>query len=121
MTTELTLALARIRSDCERAIELGEKATPGQWRAGDVTEHSDCSQSHYPVFWPDCGNGAHVAREADAAFIAHSRTFSPAAARAVLTTINGLKLIAEHGQEPERGACLFDLQTLAEQWPKEEV
>lgn len=44
-----------------------EKMTPGLLRVGERCQHSDCDQTHVPVFWSDSGTCAHFHKEEDAA------------------------------------------------------
>jgi hypothetical protein len=39
--------------------------------------------------------------------------------RTTLAAIEGLRLIAEHGQEPARGSCRFELGEIRAAWPVE--
>ena len=103
MNPDLTARIERVKAECRKVIELGEKATPGPWD----NEAGPYVYARIPGGRPNgeyilqvtCVNGAGkpLTREqntANAAFIAQSRTFSPAAARALLVAIEGLEVIA---------------------------
>lgn len=91
--------LEQIKAACREAIALGEKATEGPWvwRKGRTQMHlhscgrpdAGCfSQITMPI--PSLQKESREAYEANAAFIAHARTFSPEAAKALLVAIEAL-------------------------------
>ena len=80
--------LTRIKALARKAIELDARAASGPW-----TNHDRCALRRdgnlVCVATPD-----HAAGAANVAFIAHARTFAPAAARALLTAIQGLEAVS---------------------------
>lgn len=124
----MTEKLDRIKAECRRAIQLGEKATAGPW----WNQHPCGGARIYP-------NGethdwvATFTSEADCDAAIAFRTFSPAAARALLTAIEDLeqvvrldeKAIAElhrmglrYEPSPEVNTARNALQRLTDQWPE---
>lgn len=100
--------LESIKAALRRAIELSEAATVGPWKSiGHWV-----GQSHSCV-----ASCAHYAHDADAAFIAHARTFTPAAARALLTAIEGLESVSCRGYD--ESASRAALATICRDWPED--
>lgn len=131
MTPSLSTALAAIRRDCEHQIELGEdKRVPeGPWFvAADNAE--DCpNHAHSGLALIETGRSmdwypARLCEWPTATLIAHSRTFCPVFARAVIRLMDALEGQL-HGQPhvPQKGCarcqCEVALQSLADSWPKE--
>ena len=91
--------LEQFKAECNRAIELGEKASPppwGVWGMDVMNNPSDPGNANgaeliCPTY---CTNGEGRFRTFDADHIAHARTFSPAAARALLVSLSGYEQLA---------------------------
>lgn len=116
MSTTITDRAALVLQQIDAALEMAEKATRGPWIAEDS--------------WVGKGNSAvattcHYAHDADAAFIATSRTLLPTSLRCLKTAIEGLLKM----MEPNLHTCpncireftetithLSDLTTLCDQW-----
>jgi hypothetical protein len=86
--------LEKIKAACREAIALGEKATAGPWNnhAGETVIYAQC----VPMVYTCDGRGfdwavpnflGETGAKANARFIAHSRQFSPQAAKALLLSI----------------------------------
>ena len=114
----ITDRAALVLQQIDAALALAEKATPGPWDSKEYASH--------PASWIYDGKSRHVAvtqgtgfdkfQDADnARHIANSRTFSPNAARAVLSAIDALEHIAEWHADSGMKAK-FRLQTISEQW-----
>ncbi len=128
--------LEEIKAECRKTLELDEKATPEPWESdGEVVDwllgaspgvavryHVDKSCSS-----PVCMVQPHLAGRymaagsmrpiEDAAFIAHSRTFTPFTAQAMLTMIEWL----EHGTgsfwtDEMHDFCNGKLQSICSAW-----
>lgn len=92
----MTPPIAAVESECRKAIELGEKcshpwvidshAVPGELSISDRDEVIVCTATN--EFSRDMPAQREAQRN-DISFIAHSRTFSPAAAKALLASIDG--------------------------------
>lgn len=118
--SELTARLEKIKAACRKAVELGEKATAGPWAA--LPTHL---AGTIPYIEPP--SGAPVCRMlfdseqslSNASFIAFSRTFTPFAASALLTAIEGLEGIANNyrGDGVQRRA-LSHLHSITELLPE---
>lgn len=88
------ITIEDIKAKCHRAIELGEAATEEPWE-------DDGTQSlWHPYSRPEevTGyEGEHISlgklEIPDLKFIAHARTFSPAAAKALLASIQGYEMM----------------------------
>lgn len=83
----------QIKAECQKAIELGEKATAGPWESkadgritvsGDIILETVGARTTWQEDYANCD------------FIAHSRTFSPAAARALLAMIGQLEMYSDN-------------------------
>lgn len=90
--------LEQIKAECRKALELSEKATPGPWsvsencvKTNDLITSPECETSRGYVLWAAKTNSRN--RE-DFDLISHSRTFTPFAAQAMLTMIEGLEGVA---------------------------
>ena len=103
MTTDLQTRISSIKEQCRKAIELVEAAEPLHWQAdgSDVIRISEAGDA-YDYVCSDCTNEG-------GAFIAHSRTFTPNAARALLTLIETLE--KWHGLQ-----AIICLEELCNQW-----
>lgn len=122
----LTERLAAIREDCQRMIELGEKATPGPWRTS-IETNADGSfavtASEIGVIEGDKTPSWSV-KSRDATFIAASRTFSPKAARAMLGMMDALETCIKVGRTAaenevtshEHDIATTALTTLCDRW-----
>lgn len=55
----------------------------------------------------------------DSAYIQECREQAVAGWKATIAAIEGLIEIANHGQEPERGAARYDLNKIIAAWPEE--
>lgn len=118
MTTELKAKLDSIRAECQRAIDLAEKATPGPWIVEDGNEFVTCRKQgvtfDIAVIQDLHRQGMAPNSDSDLEFIAHARSFTPAAARAVLCIMETLE------QRQHEGWVEMALQTLADNWPSNE-
>jgi len=113
--------LEQIKAALRHAIELSEAATPGPWDVPrgpetNVVSHADtlcvskCGESPRPV----------AADIDNAAFIAHARTFAPAAAKALLADIEWM----EHGLGSLWTAevhwfCQSRIDAICREWPED--
>ena len=90
--------LEQFKAECNLAIELGDGATAGPWGEidGKTLIHVETANigDGKPCGMPVCS--IPKKRSNDAAHIAHARTFSPAAARALLEVIEALE---DNGQQ----------------------
>lgn len=84
MTPELQTRISAIKAECERVIELSEKATAGPWNA-EITPSNDFVMAGPRYI---CTLATLSGRGDDFNFIAHSRNVSPAMARVVLWAID---------------------------------
>ena len=132
MTTDLQQTLTEILTECDRAIALGEEATAGEWKA--ISGDSYCA---FPTVMR--GNGPHFiildatepegetldkddrwyGADADAAQIAHARTFSPTAARMLRVTIQGL--IYMEAESDQKHLARSALQRIAADYNKSKL
>lgn len=129
MNEDLETKLAKIKVACRLAIELGEKATPGPWSdESDWPRVFSYAQGHPVKQVAQCCERivkrTKIGASADTAFIAHARTFSPAAAQALLTAIEVLEGIKQFGLDDgtPTGGYMIDatdtaFNTIAAQWP----
>lgn len=78
--------LERIKAALRESIELADKATPGPWEVDKATTWDQSIAVQPCVFQ----RNAWTSNE-DAAFIAHARTMTPLACKALLTAIEGLE------------------------------
>lgn len=120
MTTELQKKLSAIKAECQRAIERGEKATPGPWIV------TPCGYRVFAKNSPDrmvpaicaTNNRSRTSQAGlDTEFIAHSRTFSPAAAKGLLMMIEEAeRCLAHHPMDidDDHHAAVRILQSLAD-------
>ena len=97
MTTELKTELEKLKAACREVIELSENESlpPAPWTVDTSTGVMD--KQNYPVCYP---LGSKEEEIASAAFIATSRTVTPALARIVLDDIEAWEVIEK--QEPEK-------------------
>ena len=109
MSTPITDRAALVLQQIDAALALAEQATQGPWIAEDS--------------WVGKGNSAvattcHYAHDADAAFIAASRTLMPASLRCLRTAIEGLLIGSDtrNGRDFATSACEDALTTLCDQW-----
>jgi len=116
MNQDLQTRLESIKEQCRKAIELGEAATSGPWRAraSSVMEATVCDETGFIVatanqFAASFGNQRDYH---NAAFIAHSHTFSTNAARALLVAIEWLEAFCETDNHID----LSPLIELCNQW-----
>lgn len=139
-----------IKAECRRAIELGEEATAGPWHwvnaetdtpvdfdAADPSIVPDSQETHIGgrlslrTTWEEGEGWAKLPKfiaeneegglKADHQLIAFSRTFSPAAAKALLIAIEALELMVkmsqgERHQYFEYKECQKALGQIAAQW-----
>lgn len=77
------MTLDDIKAECREMIRLGELATEGPWEPEDLGEGWDVTRNGEGIAYDVLPDNAH--------FIARSRTFSPAAARAMLEEIEWLE------------------------------
>lgn len=125
MTSSLSSHLSRIVALCERVIEADNAATAGPWNqrwfsclirfARKQTGYWEDIEDENPGFkYP-------YDEEESATFIAISRNFSPAAATAVMASIQALRFIAnvdyEELDELAPRKALNALQSIADSFP----
>jgi len=123
MTEHQQQKLTRIKAACQRAIELGNSATAGPWEwvvdGGSVlSPYADLNAPSRTVLAPrhDGNFGSELrSRPEDRAFIVHARQFTPAAARALLTAVEALGLLAAHDNIEADSA----LRDIINDWPDE--
>ncbi len=95
--------IEQIKSALQAHIAEAEAATPGPWEVHDrfKDDHTICAvnpdDTCSPLF-ERCGNQD----DADAAFIAHARTMSPAACKCLLLAIEGLEHTLRHAYFEEK-------------------
>lgn len=115
--------LDRILAKCRANLALAEKRTPGKWREGALTKHSDCEQIHWPVFWEDNGTAGHISKHADANFIATCAGSAEAGWRSTIAAIEDYK--TERGYCEDEGdmdsvrAYDHKLSVICDLWPEE--
>lgn len=113
----------QIKAECQRAIELGEKATPGPWEQ---------SYGNRPYVLKRDESGGYLLADfnsftadveqcsSDAAFVAHSRMLSPAAARALLIAIAALETCQVWDDKNSRmiypAGCAMGLEKIIDAW-----
>lgn len=96
--------IEQIKQACRLAIELGDAATEAPWEASDKCDKDQWYVLNHITDEEGAPDTAVVCRMSwpydedkhDAAFIAQARTFTPAAARALLASIEALEEIARH-------------------------
>lgn len=98
--------IEEIKEECRRIIELGELSTKGPWipsvwgtqiLTGDswqtICVFNESKNDHRLAEWGD-GSGKAKCNCANADLISQSRSFTPIAAKSLLTAIEGLELVA---------------------------
>lgn len=115
MNEQLAAKLERIKAACRKAIEFGENATSGPWSQSEVEDgrwinNSQKASEGYRLICAMSGSDY----QRDAAWIKHARTFSPAAAQALLTAIEAL-------ERADSRPTTDLLQSIADQWPEESL
>lgn len=115
--------LNRIKSALRESIEIASKATEGPWK---VCEHSwqdssiwskvkDKTVCHLSVEDnEETVDAESVIRDANAKFLAHARTMTPLACKALLTAIEGLEQIITYGNQApahSHGICPYGCDT----------
>lgn len=105
MNPDMTTKLTRIKSALRESIEIANKATEGPWK---VCEHSwqdssiwskveDKTVCHLSVEDnEETVDAESVIRDANATFLAHARTMTPLACKALLTAIEGLEWVFDY-------------------------
>lgn len=111
MTQELKAKLEAIKAECRRAVALAEKATLGPWLAcGPWLKGEDRMIAYLNS--REVGEDSTEAEKAgNNAHIAHSRQFAPAAAKALLTTIEALQGMSWPFRETQCDLCDNDGMT----------
>lgn len=111
MTTKLT----RIKSALRESIEMASKATEGPWTW--KKKFSGSAEVVEPRIW--LGESTALPQKQphhNATFLAHARTMTPLACKALLTAIEGLELI--HEQSPLGEYSAWDtLESITSTWP----
>ena len=107
----------QIKAECHRAIELGEKSTGGPWESksdGRITVSGDIileTVGARTTWHEDDANCDHIA---------HSRTFSPSAARALLIAITALETCQVWDDKNSRmiypAGCALGLEKIIAAW-----
>ena len=87
MTTKLNL----IKSTLRESIEMASKATEGPWEEGYDNDTGKNDDSFWEWWEAGPARCEGVKGEANATFIAHARTMTPIACKALLTAIEGLE------------------------------
>lgn len=128
MTYTLAETLDAILRLCQRTVELGEKAVPSPWEhrstEGETIYGPNPFEENRPellamLMWP-CHKPAQT-KDAEnmwydtASFIAHSRDFSPAAAKAVMVAIKAYNNLGPWSQSDSRPL----MQAIASQFSEE--
>ena len=133
----MTTKLNRIKYALRESIEIASKATDGPWEAQIYPSLSDAyddgmfdwagrTNSAFPskvgVVWQKVDSGitglpgSIETNASNATFIAHARTMTPLACKALLTAIEGLELI--HEQSPLGEYSAWDtLESITSEWP----
>lgn len=95
--------LEKVKAECRRVIELANMATPGpwEWDGARMVDYGEPGSPDMQLRIPECswltggafmmGNDNAENRGIDGEFITTSRTFTPAAAKALLATIGALE------------------------------
>lgn len=99
MTPSQQTALDALKADCRRAIELADKATPGPWISDEDDEGSFVETPERCI--------TNTGTQEDARFLAHARTFSPSAARRLLTAIEALEATIERLNQDSAGFVML--------------
>ena len=98
----------QVLAEIDAALALAEKATAGPW----ISEDEWVGKGHSAI-----ATTCHYAHDADAAFIAESRTLLPTSLRCLKTAIEEWVYLAE--TIPFRHMAIEPLTTLLNQWQKE--
>jgi len=123
--------LEKIRARCVELLATAEKRTPEKWYAKYDKESAcwfvqsrgvrHCNADGHSLY--DVAQAIlqqqEIDEEANAVFIASCAGAAEAGWRSTIAAIDGLRLIAEHGQDPERFAVRVDLQKIIAAWPEE--
>ena len=150
MNPDMTIKLNLIKSALRESIEIASKATEGPWEAQIYPSLSDAyddgmfdwagrTNSAFPskvgVVWQKVDNGitglpgSIETNASNANFIAHARTMTPLACKALLTAIEGLETMVcdpSHGGEmcsnegwgcPACEAAKNTLESITSTWP----
>lgn len=116
----MTTKLHRIKSALRESIEIAEKATEGPWQWTDQQNEENelpyIPQCSYLGDTLICLADTYENSREDCAFLAHARTMTPLACKALLLAIEGLELI--HEQSPLGEYSAWDtLESIASTWP----
>lgn len=109
----MTTKLHRIKSALRESIEMANKATEGPWTW--KKKFSGSAEVVEPRIW--LGESTALPQKQphhNAAFLAHARTMTPLACKALLTAIEGLEQIMSYGnQAPTQidGICPYGCDT----------
>ena len=110
------MTIEQIKEQCREAINHSVVATPAPWtyRGARTVKKSNGYRIRLEgpkVAAPEVWNTIDDGLSRDSHFIAHARTFSPAAAKALLATIEWLELMSEHSI-----VCQEMLARIANKW-----
>jgi hypothetical protein len=127
MTANPQARLEAIKAECHKVIELGEKATAGPWhwdiKGNALSPYGDLESPTRTVLASrHDGNFGSQLRSTpqDRAFIAHSRSFSPASARALLAVIGAMLKPMQSPYCTDKEYLFSDdaLRLICDQWEK---
>lgn len=114
MNLDMTTKLNRIKSALRESIEIASKASREPWiNDGPSVRYGYKGRDLVTI----CSLTYKDREEYDnAAFLAHARTMTPLACKALLTAIEGLELI--HEQSPLGEYSAWDtLESITSEWP----
>lgn len=121
--------LKRIKAALRLTLELDAKATPGPWtiigqHKTEVLALDGTPESIVVVDTRFFDRQTNMREVEDAAFIAHARTYHPAAARALLTAIGALEEAEAQTKGYSYGGGMYALiatrkalETICREWP----
>lgn len=118
----MTPTIEEIKQACREIIELAEKATSAPWRSGRCDEGAEkrwfIGSKKYDIGIISLYNDTarpEAQHESNAAFIAQTRSFTPAAARSLLVAIDALESI--HATSPMGDDAAWEaLESIRQQW-----
>jgi len=116
--------IEQIKAECRKAIELGEKATPGPWMIIDAESDDPETREECTALCTPKGLLGGDNLNIDTEFISHSRAFSPRAAKLALNEIQALEEEATTSSTTMAMAhlkqfCIQRLQSICGQWEEE--
>lgn len=107
------ITLEDIKAECRAVIALADKATPGPWvenatRNEVQTPHRLTVATCLPTTFAQDRSSEH----ANLQFITRTRTFTPAAAKALLVAIDALESMQKHGMPSVHEYCTSTLESI---------